>query len=111
MEVRTVIGIFDWEREIRQTVRLDMEIAWDISRAAASDRIEDTLDYKAVAKRLIAFIEGSSFGLIEALAEACANIVIEEFGAPWLRLKLSKPLHYLGMESASVVIERGADNE
>jgi len=109
LEVRTVIGIFDWEREIRQTVRLDMEIAWDISRAAASDSIDDTLDYKAVAKRLIAFIEASSFGLIEALAEACARIVIEEFGAPWLRLKLSKPGAVRGSENVAVVIERGQD--
>ncbi len=109
LEVRTVIGIFDWEREIRQTVRLDMEIAWDISRAAASDSIEDTLDYKAVAKRLIAFIEESSFGLIEALAEACARIVIEEFGAPWLRLKLSKPGAVRGSENVAVVIERGRE--
>jgi len=106
LEVRTVIGIFDWEREIRQTVRLDMEIAWDISRAAASDSIDDTLDYKAVAKRLIAFIEASSFGLIEALAEACARIVIEEFGAPWLRLKMSKPGAVRGSENVAVVIER-----
>ncbi|RMH60559.1 MAG: dihydroneopterin aldolase, partial [Zetaproteobacteria bacterium] len=91
LEVRTVIGIYDWEREIRQTVRLDLEMAWDIRPAAASDDIRDALDYKAVAKRLIAFIEGSSFGLIEALAEACAKIVLEEFRVPWLRLKLSKP--------------------
>jgi len=107
LEVRTVIGIFDWEREIRQTVRLDMEIAWNVSKAAASDAIEDTLDYKAVAKRLIAFVEGSSFGLIEALAESCATIVIEEFGAPWLRLKLSKPGAVRGSENVAVVIERG----
>ncbi len=108
LEVRTVIGIYDWEREIRQTVRLDMEIAWNVSKAAASDAIEDTLDYKAVAKRLISFIEGSSFGLIESLAESCAKIVIEEFGAPWLRLKLSKPGAVRGSENVAVVIERGS---
>jgi len=108
LEVRTVIGIFDWEREIRQTVRLDMEIAWDVSGAAASDAIEDTLDYKAVAKRLITFIEGSSFGLIESLAESCAKIVMEEFGAPCLRLKLSKPGAVRGSENVAVVIERGS---
>ncbi len=107
LEVRTVIGIYDWEREIRQMVRLDMEIAWDVSKAAASDAIEDTLDYKAVAKRLIAFIEGSSFGLIEALAESCAAIVVEEFGVPWLRLKLSKPGAVRGSENVAVLIERG----
>ena len=107
LEVRTVIGIFDWEREIRQTVRLDMEIAWDVSRAAASDDIGDALDYKAVSKRLIAFIEASSFGLIESLAESCAKIIVEEFGAPWLRLKLSKPGAVRGSENVAVVIERG----
>jgi len=108
LEVRTVIGIFDWEREIRQTVRLDMEIAWDISRAVASDAIGDTLDYKAVTKRLISFIESSSFGLIESLAESCASIVLEEFAAPWLRLKLSKPGAVRGSENVAVVIERGS---
>ncbi len=107
LEVRTVIGIFDWEREIRQTVRLDMEIAWDISKAVASDEIEDTLNYKAVAKRLISFIEASSFGLIESLAESCATIILDEFDVPWLRLKLSKPGAVRGSENVAVVIERG----
>ena len=68
LEVQTVIGIYDWEREIRQTVRIDVEMAWDITAAAASDAIADALDYKAVAKRLITFIEASNYGLIEALA-------------------------------------------
>jgi dihydroneopterin aldolase len=107
LEIRTVIGIFDWEREIRQTVRLDLEIAWDISTAAQTDRVEDTLDYKAVSKRLIAFVEGSSFGLIEALAEQCAGIVLDEFKVGWLRLKLSKPGAVRGSENVAVVIERG----
>ncbi len=106
LEVRTVIGIYDWEREIRQTVRLDLEMAWDISRAAKSDDIADTLDYKAVSKRLIAFIESSSFGLIEALAEQCAQIVLQEFSVPWLRLKLSKPGAVRGSENVAVLIER-----
>jgi len=107
LEVRTVIGIYDWEREIRQTVRLDLEMVWDIAGAAASDDIADTLDYKAVSKRLIAFVESSSYGLIEALAEACATIVRREFSVPWLRLKLSKPGAVRGSENVAVVIERG----
>ncbi|MDQ6971308.1 MAG: dihydroneopterin aldolase [Mariprofundaceae bacterium] len=111
LEVRTVIGIYDWEREIRQTVRLDMEMAWDISRAGASDDIADTLDYKAVSKRLIAFVEGSSFGLIEALAEACAKIVLEEFGVSWMRLKMSKPGAVRGSENVAVLIERGSADD
>ncbi|HKI62095.1 MAG TPA: dihydroneopterin aldolase [Mariprofundaceae bacterium] len=107
LEIRTVIGIYDWEREIRQTVRLDLEMSWDISRAGKSDDIADTLDYKAVSKRLIAFVEASSFGLIEALAEQCACILLDEFRVPWLRLKLSKPGAVRGSENVAVLIERG----
>jgi len=107
LEVRTVIGIYDWEREIRQTVRLDIEMAWDISQAAESDNIADTLDYKAVSKRLITFVESSSFGLIEKLAEQCAAIVLTEFSVPWLRLKMSKPGAVRGSENVAVLIERG----
>lgn len=107
LEVRTVIGIYDWEREIRQMVRLDLEMAWDISAAARSDDIADALDYKAVSKRLISFVEASSFGLIEVLAEHCANIVMEEFAVPWLRLKMSKPGAVRGSENVAVLIERG----
>ncbi|OIO70353.1 MAG: dihydroneopterin aldolase [Zetaproteobacteria bacterium CG_4_9_14_3_um_filter_49_83] len=107
LEVRTVIGIYDWEREIRQTVRLDLEMAWDTSKAAVSDNIDDTLDYKAVSKRLISFVEQSEFGLIEALAEHCANIVMHEFSVPWVRLKLSKPGAVRGSENVAVLIERG----
>ena len=107
LEVRTVIGIYDWEREIRQTVRLDLEMAWDISRAGVTDNIEDTLDYKSVSKRLIDFVEKSEFGLIEALAEHCAKIVMSEFNVSWVRLKLSKPGAVRGSENVAVLIERG----
>ena len=107
LEIRTVIGIYDWEREIRQTVRLDLEMAWDVSAAAKSDEIRDALDYKAVSKRLISFVEASSFGLIEALAESCAGIILEEFSVPWLRLKMSKPGAVRGSENVAVLIERG----
>jgi len=107
LEVRTVIGIYDWEREVRQTVRLDLEMAWDISKAGKTDNIEDTLDYFAVSQRLIQHIEQSDFALVEALAESCAAIVMQEFSVSWLRVKLSKPLKNLGMDCAAIVIERG----
>ncbi|MFC1542687.1 dihydroneopterin aldolase [Pseudomonadota bacterium] len=107
LEVRTVIGIYDWEREIRQSVRLDLKMAWDISKAARTDNIEDTLDYKAVSKRLISYVEASSFGLIESLAEECAKIVMIEFDVPWLQLKMSKPGAVRGSENVAVLIERG----
>lgn len=108
LRVDTIIGIFDWEREVRQTVSLDLEMAADIRRAAQTDDIQYALNYKAVAKRLIAFIEASQFLLVERLAEEVANIVIDEFGVPWLRLRLSKPGALRGAFDVGLVIERGA---
>ncbi|WP_297527937.1 dihydroneopterin aldolase [Thiohalobacter sp.] len=108
LRVDTVIGIFDWERRIRQTISLDLEMATDIRKAAASDRIEDTLNYKAVAKRLIAFVEASEFQLVETLAERCAEIVREEFGVPWLRLTVNKTGAVRGARDVGVIIERGS---
>jgi len=108
LRIQTVIGVYDWEREITQTVSLDLKMAFDITRAAQSDAIADTLDYKAVAKRLIQVVEGSEFQLVEALAEHCAHIVLEEFPVNWVRLKLSKPGAVRGSSAVGVVIERGS---
>src|SRR5271154_50945 len=105
LRIETVIGIYDWERKIRQVVALDLQMAFDNRRPAASDRIEDTLDYKAVSKRLIAFVESSSFQLVETLAERCAEIVLNEFAVAWLRLTLAKPGAVRGSKSVGVVIE------
>ena len=107
LRIQTVIGVFDWEREITQTISLDLQMAYDISRAAKSDDIVDTLDYKAVSKRLIQFVESSEFQLVEALAEHCASIVLEEFPVTSLRLKLSKPGAVRGSSAVGVIIERG----
>lgn len=107
LKIETVIGIYDWEREVKQTVSLDLEMAHDIRRAAETDNIEDTLNYKAVAKRLIAFISESEFLLVETMAERCANIVREEFNVPWLKLRLSKPGAVRGSQDVGVIIERG----
>lgn len=108
LKIETVIGIFEWERRIRQTVSIDLEMAADIRRAADSDHIDDALDYKAVAKRLIAFVGGSDFQLVETLAEKVAHIVLAEFQVPWLRLRLSKPGAVRGSQDVGVIIERGA---
>jgi dihydroneopterin aldolase len=105
--VQTVIGVYDWEREIKQAVSLDLEMEFDITRAAETDSIEDTLDYKAVSKRLIRFIEESEFQLVESLAERCAAIVLNEFPVNWLRLKLGKPGAVRGSSAVGVIIERG----
>ena len=107
LEIDTVIGIYDWERQITQKVVLDIEMAFDNRRPAASDDIVDTLNYKDVSKRLIAFVGESNFGLVESLAERCADIIREEFGVPWLRLKLSKPGAVTGSRAVGVIIERG----
>lgn len=107
LEIDCVIGIYDWERKITQRVVLDIEMAFDNTKPAASDDIADTLDYKAVSKRLIAYVGASSFGLVETLAERCADIIRSEFGVPWLRLKLSKPGAVTGSKAVGVVIERG----
>ncbi|HEX7128894.1 MAG TPA: dihydroneopterin aldolase [Rhodanobacteraceae bacterium] len=108
LTIHTVIGIYDWERRIRQPVTLDIEMGFDNTRPAASERIGDALDYKRVSKRLIAFVEASEFQLVETLAERCAQILREEFGVKWLRLKLSKPGAVRGARSVGVCIERGS---
>lgn len=106
LRIETVIGIYDWEREIRQIVSLDLEMGTDIRRAGETDHIDDTLDYKSVAKRLIEFVGKSEYQLVEALAEQCSQIVLNEFNVPWLRLRLSKPGAVTGSQDVGVLIER-----
>ena len=107
LEIETLIGIYDWERRIRQSLLFDIEMAFDNRKPAASDDIADTLNYKAVSKRLIEYVSASSFGLVETLAERCAEIIREDFGVAWVRLKLSKPGAVTGARNVGVLIERG----
>ncbi len=107
LEIEALIGIYDWERRIRQTLVFDLEMVFDNRVPAASDDIADTLDYKAVSKRLVEYVEASDFGLVETLAERCAAIVLDEFGVSHVRLKLSKPGAVRGARAVGVVIERG----
>ena len=107
LRVDTVIGVYDWEREIRQTVVLDLELASDNARAARSDAIADALDYAAISDRIQAFIEASEFQLIETMAEQLAALLIKEFGIAWLRLRLSKPGAVAYAKEVGVQIERG----
>ena len=107
LRVETIIGIFDWERETPQTVSIDLEMATDVARAAQSDDIADALDYKAVAKRLIAFVSESRFQLVETLAERIAAILREEFDVPWVRVTVNKGGAVRGASGVGVVIERG----
>ncbi len=107
LRIDTTIGIYDWERQIKQTISLDIEMATDIAKAAVSDSIEDALDYKAVAKRLIDFVGKSEFFLVETLAERIAQIILKEFHVPWLRLKVDKQGAVRGARGVGIIIERG----
>lgn len=107
LRIETVIGIFDWERKIKQTVILDIEMAGDCRKAAVSDDVEDTVNYKGVAKRLIAFVGDSEYQLVETLAEKCAQLIMEEFGVPWVKLRLNKQGALRGARDVGVIIERG----
>ncbi len=107
LRIETIIGIFDWERETPQTVSIDLEMATDVARAAQSDDIADALDYKAIAKRLIAFVGDSDFQLVETLAERIAAILREEFGVAWVRVSVNKGGAVRGASGVGVVIERG----
>jgi dihydroneopterin aldolase len=106
LKSEAIIGIFDWERQVKQAVYVDLEMAIDVRKAAASDAIEDTLNYKRVAKRLVAFIEGSSFHLVETLADRIAMLVLEEFGVESVRVVLSKPGALRSSRDVGVAIER-----
>jgi dihydroneopterin aldolase len=106
LEIEALIGIYDWERRIRQPLLFDIEMAFDNRRPAGSDDIVDTLDYKAVSKRLIDYVSQSSFGLVETLAERCAAIILDEFAVSHVRLKLSKPGAVRGARAVGVIIER-----
>lgn len=108
LTVETVIGIYDWEREIKQPVLFDIEMGGDCARAAATDSVEDTLNYKAVAKRIIAFVESSEFYLVETLAEQVAQLILSEFDVPWVRLRVNKRGALRGASDVGVVIERGS---
>ena len=106
LQIECVIGIYAWERPIKQPIVLDLEMAFDNRIPAASDNIEHTLDYKAVSKRLIQFVSESSFGLVETLAERCCAILLKEFPVTRVRLKLSKVGAVRGAKAVGVMLER-----
>jgi dihydroneopterin aldolase len=107
IRLETVIGIWDWERQFKQTIVVDLDMGTDISRAAESDALEHTIDYKAVAKRLMSLADESDFFLVEALAEDIAKILISDFGIPWVRIRINKQGALRGVRDVGVVIERG----
>ncbi len=108
LKIECVVGIWEWERRIRQTVIFDLDMAADIRRAATTDHIDDTLNYKAVAKRLLDFVGNSQFQLVETLAEKVAEILLVEFRLKWVRVRVNKKGAVRGAGDVGVIIERGA---
>jgi 7,8-dihydroneopterin aldolase/epimerase/oxygenase len=106
LAIECIIGFIEWERRTPQTVVLDVEMPVDCARAAASDDVADTLDYKKVAKRLIAFVSGSDFKLVETLAHRAALLILEEFAVEWVRLSVNKPGAIRGSKDVGVAVLR-----
>ncbi len=107
LKIDTRIGIYDWERQVRQTVLVDLEIAGDAARAARTDRVESTINYQSVCQRLVEHVESSETELVETLAEAIARIVLDEFGASWVQVTVHKPAAVRGTRDVGVRIQRG----
>jgi dihydroneopterin aldolase len=110
LTVECIVGIWTWERQVKQTVVLDIEMAADIRKAAASDHIDDTIDYKKVSKRLLSFVGESQFQLVETLTERVAEIIVKEFHVPWVKVKLNKQGALRGSRDVGIIIERTADD-
>lgn len=109
LRIETVVGIWDWERKIRQTVSIDLEMGADVATAAAHDDIEHTLNYKAVSKRVQSFVGESSFQLVETMAERVAELILTEFDVPWVRVRVNKPGAIRGARDVGVRIYRSKD--
>ncbi|MDD1627529.1 MAG: dihydroneopterin aldolase [Methylococcaceae bacterium] len=107
LEIETIIGIYDWERKTKQTVVLDIEMAFDIQKAAETDDIQYALDYKTVSKRIISFVEASQFLLVEKLISEIAAIIRNEFNVPWVKITLNKKGAIRGASDVGITIERG----
>jgi dihydroneopterin aldolase len=110
LKTETIIGIFDWERQVKQTVVLDIEMSADIRKAARSDSIADTLNYKAVAKRVLAFVAASQFHLVETLSEHIAMLILDEFEVDSVRIVLSKPGAVRNSRDVGIMLERNRED-
>ena len=106
LSVECVVGIWEWERRVKQTVIIDVELAADIRKAASTDHIDDTVDYKKVSKRLLAFVGDSQFQLVETLTDRIAELIITEFGVSWVKVRLNKRGAIRGARDVGIEIER-----
>jgi len=109
LSAETIIGIYDWEREVRQRVEIDLDMWLDLEAATRSDSIDDTLNYKAVAKRVLGFVQESRFRLVEALAGEIARIVLAEFAVTRVRVTVHKPGAVRHSRDVGVIVERSRD--
>lgn len=107
LRIDALIGVNTWERRIRQTISIDLEMGTDIRPAAASDDIAQTLDYKAVSKRIKSIVDDTGYQLVETLAEHIARDLMKDYPIPWLRLSITKPGAVRGSAGVGLVIERG----
>ena len=110
LKTEAIIGIFDWERQVKQTVIVDIELSADVRKAALSDSINDTINYKRIAKRVLAFVEESKFHLVETLAEHIAMLVLGDFEVSWVRISLSKPGAVRSSRDVGVALERNRED-
>ena len=110
LSIECIVGIWDWERRVKQTVVIDVEMAADIRRAAATDSIDDTIDYKRVAKRLLSFVGESQYQLVETLTEQIARVIVTEFGVTWVKVRLNKRGAIRGARDVGIEIERRAED-
>jgi 7,8-dihydroneopterin aldolase/epimerase/oxygenase len=107
LRIDTILGVYDWERQVKQTLVFDIDMATDIQRAAATDDLQFAVNYHAVSLRVAAYVEAHHPALIETLAENVAALIRTEFSVPWVRLQLTKPNAVLGAKAVGVIIERG----
>ena len=110
LNVECIVGIWEWERRVKQNVVIDVELAADIRRAAATDHIDNTVDYKKLAKRLLAFVGESQFHLVETLTEKVAELIITEFQVPWVLVRVNKQGAIRGARDVGIQIERRASD-
>ncbi len=108
LRVQTIVGVWDWERQMPQTVSIDLEMAADVGSAADTDELEDTLNYKGVAERVVSLVEESRFKLVETMAERIAETIMTEFSVPWVRVSVHKPWAITGAGDVGITIERGS---
>jgi dihydroneopterin aldolase len=110
LKAEAIIGIYDWERQVKQTVFVDLEMSADVRKAALTDSIEHALNYKGVAKRVVAFIEASQYHLVETLTEQIAMLLLAEYALSWVRISLSKPGAVRSSRDVGVILERTAEH-